>query len=144
MENNEKKIFGIGLSRTATTSLARALNLLGMKTIHCPSDQTTFNELRSGNYNLSIMREFQGAADTPVVPFYPQLDKAFPGSKFILPTRDIDYWIRSMERHMGFLSRSIGQRLSFYSFIDACVYGTLEFNEDRLRYVYETHLRNVT
>ncbi len=143
MLNKEQKVLGIGLSKTGTASLARALNLLSIKTIHCPADQTTFDELKNGNYKLSILNKFQGAVDTPIVPFYAQLDKTFPDSKFILTVRQIDSWINSMRRHMSFLSRWTEDSLTFFAFIDACVYGTLEFHEDRLRYVYETHVRNV-
>lgn len=40
-KNNTKfKVFGIGLSRTGTTSLGTALNQLGIKTIHYPHDET--------------------------------------------------------------------------------------------------------
>ncbi|MCI0413759.1 hypothetical protein L0222_13280 [bacterium] len=144
MLSPHQKVFGIGLSKTGTASLGRALNLLRVKTIHCPSDNATLSELKSGNYKLSILNRFQGVVDTPVVPFYPQLDQEFPGSKFILTIREIDSWIESMRHHLSFVSRWSNGSLPFFAFIDACVYGTLQFHEGRLRYVYERHLGNVT
>ena len=33
---NSEKVFGIGLSKTGTTSLSSALNLLGFKSLHTP------------------------------------------------------------------------------------------------------------
>lgn len=141
-----KKIFGIGLSKTGTTSLCKALEMLGIKTIHYPSDERTLNELIEGNYNLSILNSYQAIVDTPVVPFYPQLDKAFPNSKFILTVREINSWIDSIRRHWAasynWLDLDIESK-NFEFFIRACVYGTIEFNQDRFEYVYNQHYKNV-
>ncbi len=137
------KIFGIGLSRTGTTSLAEALNLLGIKTIHFPSDLKTFEELKSGNYRLSILETYQGATDISVAPFYAQLDKIYPNSKFILTVRDPDSWISSVEKHWNLAQRWTGGAYPFIEFIRAAVYGTVQFQEHRFRFVYETHCRNV-
>ncbi|MCI0413760.1 hypothetical protein L0222_13285 [bacterium] len=139
-----QKVFGIGLARTGTTSLCRALNLLGIPTIHYPCGEEIFSDLKNGNYKLSIMRKYQGAADIPVAPFYPQLDQEFPGSKFILTIREEDSWIRSVENHWRRSARWLGEHYAFIEFIRACVFGTIDFNEDRFRYVYRTHFRNVT
>ena len=78
------KVFGLGLSKTGTSSLSDALEILGIKTIHYPCDSTTIQELRSGIYRLSILEDYQGVTDTPVVPYYAQLDSIYPESKFIL------------------------------------------------------------
>ena len=37
----EPKIFGLGLSKTGTSSLGEALNILGINTIHYPFDEAT-------------------------------------------------------------------------------------------------------
>ena len=73
-----QKVFGLGLSKTGTTSLAAALNTLGIKTIWYPHDEKTLAELRSAEYRLSILEEYDGAVDTPIVPYYAQLDKIYP------------------------------------------------------------------
>lgn len=137
-----QKVFGIGLSRTGTTSLGEALNMLGIKTIHYPSDRVTINELKKGHYKLSILKTYQGALDTPVAPYYAQFDKHYPGSKFILTIREMSSWLRSLENFWRLWLENDPDRKSS-DFISASVYGTLEFNEDRFRYVYETHYRNV-
>src|SRR5688572_13581789 len=94
-----QKVFGLGLSKTGTTSLGGALNLLGIETIHYPHDQKTYHDLRNGNYRLSILEEYQGAVDIPVAPYYAQLDTIYPDSKFILTVRDKDSWLTSAEVH---------------------------------------------
>ena len=137
-----QKVFGLGLSRTGKTSLCEALNILGIKSIHFPCDQTTYDELRKGHYKFSILKSYQGVVDIPFVPYYAQLDKAFPESKFILTVGEVNSWLKSVENQWR-LWRHRDPHKEFTDFVCACVYGTLEFNEDRFRYVYETHCRNV-
>jgi len=143
----DQKVFGIGLSKTGTTSLTKALNIVGIRSIHFPHDQQTLHELQRAEYRLSILREYQGVSDTPVAPFFAQLDSAWPGSKFILTVRDKASWLRSAEAHWEvILARrraSDPAFRDFCDFINACVYGCTEFNEQRFTYAYDLHLRLV-
>jgi hypothetical protein len=142
----QQKVFGLGLSKTGTTSLAAALNSLGIKTIHFPHDEQTYRELTSGQYRLSILEEYDGAVDNPIAPYYAQLDKVYPGSKFILTVRDKDSWLRSSERHWRIKTeekRRKGELDKFVQFNHAVVFGTIDFNPDRFSWVYDTHERNV-
>lgn len=145
---NGNKVFGVGLSRTGTTSLTDALNLLGIRTMHYPHDDQTFAELARGNYDLSVLREYQGVTDTPVAPFYAQLDRIWPGSKFILTVRDKAQWLQSTEAHWALLKQH-GKMATdegfqaFADFISACVYGTIYFSAERFSYVYDQHVQNV-
>lgn len=135
------KILGIGLSKTGTVSLAKALTRLGIKTKHFPDDKTTQEELRWGKYNLSILNEFQALVDIPVAPYYAQLDHLFPSAKFILTTRPTDSWLASLENHFKFWVEH--QRDDYNDFVLACTYGVQHFSADRLRYVKELHEANV-
>jgi len=76
------KVFGIGLCRTGTTSITEALKVLGYSAIHCPM---SYEEINS----------FDASTDTAVAARFRFLDLLYPGSKFILTTRDIDSWIES-------------------------------------------------
>jgi hypothetical protein len=146
---HQGKVFGIGLSRTGTRSLAAALNQLGIKTRWFPCDPTTFTELLSGNLELTLLREYQGLTDTPAVPYYPQFDRLYAGSKFILTVRDQASWLQSVEKHwtnFGFTGPEPASApfwRIFGCFINCCVYGCHGFNAERFAYVYETHLANV-
>jgi hypothetical protein len=135
------KVFGIGLSKTGTLSLARALTRLGINTKHFPDDQATQNELRWGRYELSIFREYQGLVDIPVAPFYAQFDRIYPSAKFILTTRPTDPWLVSFERHFQFWVEH--RRTDYDDFVLACTYGVQHFSAERLRYVKEQHEANV-
>jgi hypothetical protein len=135
------KVFGIGLSKTGTVSLARALTKLGIKTKHFPDDKTTQEELRRGDYNLSILNEFQALVDIPVAPYYAQLEALFPDGKFVLTTRPTDSWLTSFENHFEFWVEH--HRDEYDDFVLACTYGVHHFSADRLRYVKELHEHNV-
>ncbi len=143
MLNKEQKVFGLGLSKTGTSSLSEALNILGIKTIHYPSDDLTYHELRSGNYRLSLMNKWQGAVDISVAPFYPQLDKAFPQSKFILTVREKESWLRSCQQHWRLMSEwleNFPDIQRFQEFIGAVTYGVMDFNRDRFSWAYDTQV----
>jgi hypothetical protein len=134
-------VFGVGLSRTGTLSLSRALSMLGIVTSHYPNDPTTQDELKDGRYALTLLRTVQAITDIPAAPFYPQLDQAFPGSRFILTTRETEAWLASVERHFSmYVDR---RRDAFDDFMFACVYGSLSFSAERFRYVRDLHERNV-
>jgi hypothetical protein len=131
------KIFGIGLSKTGTVSLAKALTRLGIKTKHFPDDKITREELRRGNYNLSILNEFQALVDIPVAPYYAQFDRLFPAARFILTTRPVESWLTSLENHFQLWVEY--RRDDYDDFVLACTYGVQHFSADRLRYVKELH-----
>jgi hypothetical protein len=140
--NQDRKVFGLGLSRTGTTSLGKALNILGIRTVHFPADHATRIELTAGQYTLSILEQYQGVVDIPLVPYYAQLDSIYPGSKFILTVREIESWLTSVEGHWR-RWRDRDPHKAFTDFVCACVYGTLAYNRDRFHYVYEIHHKNV-
>ena len=84
----KSKIWGLGLSRTGTTTLTYLLNQIGYNHIHYPTD----DEMMSFNND--------GASDIPVIPKYKKLDAQFPNSKFILTTRDKEKWLKSMSTYL--------------------------------------------
>ena len=142
------KIFGIGLSRTGTKSLTAALQLLGYRIVHFPHDRKTINELTSGKFNFTLLKDKDGITDITVAPYYAQLDKQFPKSKFILTTRDKDSWLKSIEKHFrhnplpkifpDFLPNQKARR-----FLRNVVYGSHVFNSERMSYVFDLHHKNV-
>lgn len=92
-----EKVFGIGLSRTGTTSLTEALRILGYRAVHCPLSIVAFNG-KGLKLSTDIVTRFDAFTDSPVARMYRELDQAFPGSKFVLTTRPIDKWLGSMRR----------------------------------------------
>ena len=145
------KVFGIGLSRTGTRSLNRGLQAMGYVPVHYPLDPDTYNEIANGQYDLTLLKHHDGLTDITVAPFYAQLDKMYPGSKFILTVRDKNGWLRSCENHW-LLSRVDEEtddperlrRLEIRRFFRAATYGCYDFAPERFSWVYDQHVKNVT
>ena len=70
MASQTHKVFGLGPVRTGTTSLAAALNQLGINTIHYPHDAVTQRELEMSSGVHSILNKYQGIVDISAVPTY--------------------------------------------------------------------------
>ena len=94
----KNKVIGVGLGHTGTRSLNRALIMLGIPSRHWPHDRQTYHELANGVYRLSILEKYDAVTDITLAPFYAQLDKEYPGSKFILTIRDKKDWAREDDR----------------------------------------------
>jgi hypothetical protein len=142
------KVFGIGLSRTGTKSLAAALSMLGIRACWFPHDRRTHRQLRSGDFRLRILNEYDALTDTPAAAYYPQFDKLYPGSRFVLTVRDRDEWLASCRQNWGRRGRRLISVVSpqwrkFGAFIDTAVYGCELYDEERFGYVFDTHIYNV-
>lgn len=133
-----EKIFGIGLSRTGTLSLAHALKSIGFNAIHFPHTYDRLDE------------DVDAAVDGIVPCDFEELDKKFPHSKFILTTRGIGEWLGSMEWLMDrgfYLPREGGKPPEMTPIIRRIferLYGTTSFNESLLADGYRRHHKRVT
>jgi len=142
------KVFGIGLSRTGTKSLATALNQLGIKTRWFPHDRQTHRQLLAGDFQLKVLESYDAMTDTPAAAFFPQFDMLYPNSKFILTSREKTSWLRSCRRHWGRTKQRRATVFSpqwrkFATYINCVVYGCARFEENRFGYAYDTHRVNV-
>jgi hypothetical protein len=97
------KVFGIGAARTGTSSLGRALVLLGFR--HTSWDPQLWDSFERKDHEaiFAVGERFDSFEDGPWNgrDFYRALDRRFPGSKFVLTVRDPDSWSRSHERHFS-------------------------------------------
>ncbi len=125
------KVFGIGLSKTGTTSLNDALSLLGIPSIHFPS-------------SLEQVQEFDGATDTPIALAYEKLDLLYPGSKFILTIREPSSWLLSSQKHQQKVTEMFNGQISEWM-IDLYTqcYGQWEYNSSLWLSTYKRHLQSV-
>jgi tetratricopeptide (TPR) repeat protein len=83
------KVFGIGLSRTGTTSLAAALAQLGLLTLHWA------NRLTGEMLSDSDLPLFDAFLDTPACMNFERNYYLYPQSKFIYTTRPWPDWVGS-------------------------------------------------
>jgi 3'-phosphoadenosine 5'-phosphosulfate (PAPS) 3'-phosphatase len=140
MNPGQSKIFGIGLSKTGTTSLAHALEILGYKT----RDYLGVTRYSSGDLSSIDLDEIDtndAFTDTPVPSFYRELDARYPGSKFILTVRDTDGWLQSCKKQF---TQKLAEKLNKASnqlFMD--LYECTVFDEEKFRRGYENFTSGV-
>jgi hypothetical protein len=124
------KIFGIGLSKTGTTSLSEALRVLGFKVAHYPRLDRIHQTLR----------RVDAATDISIAYSYKELDIQYPNSKFILTTRDIESWLGSIKRHFS--------RPSFEDnwadLLHSSLYGSAGWNGMLFKQNFELHIERVS
>lgn len=135
-----KKIFVLGLSRTGTTSLHAALVLLGLSSIHYPAAAAKC--WLAGRFEEDVLKDYDACLDLPTPIYYPQLDRLYPGSKFILTERPIEPWLDSVSRQWK-AAGPPGPKTVLRDMVRASVYGTILFNANRLKTVWMQHSKNV-
>lgn len=93
------KVFGIGFQKTATSSLAAALYILGYNvTGYFGSNDPNIQEnVYDTAYQLAD--RYDAAQDTPWPVLFKELDARYPHSKFILTIRESDKWVKSVVKH---------------------------------------------
>ncbi len=95
------RVFGIGMHKTGTTSLHEAFKKLGLDSAHWKSAhwaKAVWQEMKNSGRS-GVLEKSYALCDLPFTLLFRELDIAYPGSKFILTTRNEDKWIRSVESH---------------------------------------------
>jgi len=97
------KVFGIGLPKTGTLSLAKALEQLGYRTLHHAAYLgicAALNRARGERLLAVADEQFDALVDGPLLDLYPELDRQYPGSRFVWTTRERGAWLVSTLRHV--------------------------------------------
>jgi hypothetical protein len=153
------KIFGVGLNKTGTYSLYKALETLGYSCYHfsvgthhpkpvsgkgSPIEEWRTKLVR-GVFNFEFLKHYDAIVDTPIPAIYKQLDLEYPDSKFILTTRDYDSWITSEERHLKKLQRLENSYLGTSKgvFEHFLMYNDWGFNEAKMKFAWNYHHNEV-
>jgi len=129
------KIFCIGFHKTGTKSLATALSKLGYS-ITGPNgvkDSKIAHNVYTMAHNL--VKKYDAFQDNPWPIIFKEMDKSYPGSKFILTVRDTEAWIKSIVSHFG--KRKTPMRKWIYGI------GFPKGNEDIYIRRYEKHNKEV-
>jgi hypothetical protein len=94
------KVFGIGLPKTGTKTLAQCFEALHFK--HRSFDMELAAEVKRGPLEgvLAEAEKFETFEDWPWFLIYQELDRTFPGSKFILTLRkNAATYVESLRKH---------------------------------------------
>jgi GT2 family glycosyltransferase len=137
------RIFGIGMHKTGTTSLHGALKILGYDSAHWTTPRwarDVWEEMRQHGRSPTLEKSY-AACDLPITLLYRELDKAYPGSKFILTVRDEVDWLRSVQAHWGKHNqwRSSWDNDCFTHRMHQIVYGMREFDAVTFLQRYRQH-----
>ncbi len=137
------RIFGIGLHKTATSSLHAALGILGYESAHWESGgwaRDVYNEMLASKTSPTLER-FYAASDLPISILYRELDHAYPGSKFILTIRDESEWLRSVRDHFSYKNpfRWEWDHYPISNRIHQAVYGRKDFDAQTMLERYRRH-----
>jgi hypothetical protein len=104
MSASGRKIFCIGLNKTGTISLHQGLTDLGYSSLHWggPSTRRALERaIEEGAPLLTYLEDHDAYSDIQGLSInFDVLDQQYPGSRFILTTRDVDEWIDSRRRHV--------------------------------------------
>jgi hypothetical protein len=156
LRRHPRKVFGIGLHKTGTSSLNTALRLLGLRPAHFPFDPRTQQEslalLASGGdrVRLTVLRYCDGLIDLPGPAIFEALDAAYPGSRFILTVRDREAWLRSCGAFWPsviepYLLDHPREPFSIYlAAAMGALYGLPTFDREQFSHAYDAHMERVT
>jgi hypothetical protein len=151
IQPSSPKIFGIGLSRTGTTSLTDALSMLGYQAVHFPLDDASLREFSqyllhpTSTLHLTSLASVDALTDTPVSATYRALDAAYPSSRFILTVRDRASWLGSCRRYWAErltpnLASAPPEWAEYINLVNRSVYGTAAYDAVRFADAYTQHV----
>jgi hypothetical protein len=138
------RIFGIGMHKTATTSLAEALRVLGFDAAHWKSAhwaKAIYTEILLDRRSPTLEKSY-ALCDLPIPILFRELDTCYPGSKFILTLRDEEQWLRSVRNHWDHERnpyRATWNTDPFSHKIHKAIYGQKGFDEAIFRARYRRH-----
>lgn len=142
------RIFGIGMHKTATTSLHHALKILGFDSAHWKTPRwarSIWDQMNAHGRSTTLEKSY-ALSDLPIPLLFKQLDKAYPGSKFILTTRRDSLWLASALRHWerGMNPwRDSWNKDAFTHRIHTALYGSRFPSPDVMLERYQSHNREV-
>ena len=135
LRSNKKKLFCIGLGRTATSSLSVALLKLGYEVWHCP--------ILSDSDNIrNYVNKFDALTELPFCCDYnfKDLYNMYPNAQFILTTRDEEKWLNSTIKYKRMMNIIINKfpgygmfTKNFYNF-DFSIDNFRKYNKDVLEF----------
>ena len=131
------KIFCIGFHKTATSSLGHALQMLGYRVKGSSNVDNEHIDEEISRIVDKWVPKFDAFQDNPWPLAYRELDRKFPGNKFILTIRDTDKWLNSAVRHFG------RKETAMRRWIYGAEYGCPEGNEEVYRERFDRHNREV-
>ena len=141
------KILGLGVSRTGTWSLKNALMELGFSTAHFLEHLEVFRGRDTwfrGHFEVDELKGLDAAVDLPIPVFFRELDRRYPGSRFILTVREPGAWLKSMRALFAHLPvKGPGPVRAYRKLIREGMFSTVVYDEARLLDAVDRHVAAV-
>lgn len=157
------KVFGVGLSRTGTTSLTLALNEYGYHSYHALPKLVSIDHrymyYRHRNYSLARLNpywsdSFDALTDIQASVVFEQLAKRYPDARFILNKREPIKWGKSMLKFCTEMRSSLEASQRLYNLglwnlpvdgLFVAMYGDWKHHSaEDWTYIYNEHEKRVT
>ena len=137
------RIFGIGMHKTATTSLHLAMKLLNFDSAHWISAhwaKAIWLEMNQWGKSNTLEKSYH-LCDLPIPMLFRELDKGYPGSKFILTTLDDEVWVEAARIHWSPKNRfrAAWDSDPFSHQVHQALYGIRHFDRDVFLARYRKH-----
>lgn len=133
------KIFGIGLNKTGTSTLGAVCSQLGLRSKSWDRELFASVTVQNDLDTLwHVIEDYDAFDDFPYPLFYREIDRRFPGSKFVLTRRtSANAWLASLKAH--------SMRARHSSITNETVYGARfpHGREQAFINYYNTHLNAV-
>jgi hypothetical protein len=131
------------MQKTATTTLHHAFEILGFDSFHWGTGEAPliWQEMNAFGRSNTLERWY-ALSDNPIPLLYRELDKAYPGSKFILTVRDEWDWLMSVERLWSYKhnpTRKLWDVYPFSNHIHTVLYGQRDFDTKVFLERYRRH-----
>lgn len=137
---NRPFVFGIGLSKTGTTSLNDALGTLGYRAFHLPP----ITRVEAGAIRMDWpwwVYRYDALTDLSVAVLHRELADSFPNARFIYTGRPMEKWLRSCEKHFTqeLTDRRIAQGQGHLIALSTAFYGARLFDAEAFAAAYRRH-----
>lgn len=97
------RVFNVSHHKCGTTSVHRALEILGFNSYHWfnPDELLDIHLKGTAGSHPMFLDENAAFNDLPITLMYRELYEAFPDGKFLFVRRDSESWIASLQRHFN-------------------------------------------
>lgn len=134
-------VFCLGLSKTGTTSLNDALDILGYRSFHLPpiAHAAPDGTIRS-DWPWWVYK-YNALTDLTVAVLHRELYAEFPNAKFIYTRRDMESWLNSCRRHFtkDLSDMRVEQKQTYLNDLCDAFYGSHLYDREMYRATYERH-----
>lgn len=133
------KVVGLGMHKTGTTSLGKALRMLGYTWSGWKCETASIYKRGHINALLDMMEDFDCFEDTPWYLMYSDIYHRYPDVKFVLTLRsDMNEWFDSLCKHAK------RRGASKFSFLDI-IYGTEDVLSNKALFIqrHKEHIASV-